>query len=106
MDFAAQQDIRIAREKGIEKTLAKIEEDRKKQGVDGGKAQDKLQQAQTDLTKAQQMAMLATQKLASEGMLPATEAAIKMAGATTDQMVVWLAAGRRSQSQDQGGNCS
>jgi hypothetical protein len=82
MDLAAQQDIRIAREKGIEKTLAKIEEDRKKQGVDGGKAQDKLQQAQTDLTKAQQMAMLATQKLASEGMLPATLAAIKMAGAT------------------------
>jgi hypothetical protein len=53
MDLAAQQDIRIAQEKGIEKTLAKIEEDRKKQGVDGGKAQDKLQQAQTDLTKAQ-----------------------------------------------------
>jgi hypothetical protein len=82
MDFAAQQDIRIAQEKGIEKTLAEIEENKKKQGIDGGKAQDKLQQAQTDLTKAQQMAMLATQKLASEGMLPATLAAIKMAGAT------------------------
>jgi hypothetical protein len=82
MDFAAQQDIRIAREKGIEKTLAKIEEDRKKQGIEGGKAQDKLQQAQTDLRLEQLKAMQATQDFVAKGMLPATYAAIKMAGAT------------------------
>jgi hypothetical protein len=82
MDLAAQQDIRIAREKGIEKTLAEIEENKKKQGIDGGKAADKLQQAQTDLRLVQLKAMQATQDFVSKGMLPATEAAIKMAGAT------------------------
>ena len=82
MDLAAQQDIRIAQEKGIEKTLAEIEENKKKQGIDGGKAADKLQQAQTDLRLVQLKAMQATQDFVSKGMLPATEAAIKMAGAT------------------------
>jgi hypothetical protein len=82
MDLAAQQDIRIAQEKGIEKTLAEIEENKKKQGIDGGKAADKLQQAQTDLRLVQLKAMQAAQDFVSKGMLPATEAAIKMAGAT------------------------
>jgi hypothetical protein len=81
MDLAATQDIRIAREKGIEKTLAKIEEDRKKQGVDGGKAADTLQQAQTTLRLEQLKAMQATQDFVAKGMLPATYASIKMAGA-------------------------
>jgi len=82
IDFAQAVEMGLFANKDLAAELKKIKEDSKKQGVDGGKAQDKLQQAQTDLTKAQQMAMLATQKLASEGMLPATLAAIKMAGAT------------------------
>jgi hypothetical protein len=40
------------------------------------------QQAQTDLRSAQLKAMQAAQDFVSKGMLPATEAAIKMAGAT------------------------
>jgi hypothetical protein len=82
MDLAATQDIRIAQEKGIEKTLAEIEENKKKQGIDGGKAADKLQQAQTDLRLEQLKAMQSAQDFVSKGMLPATYAAIKMANAT------------------------
>jgi len=81
MDLAATQDIRIAQEKGFEKTLAKIEEEKIKQGVEGGKAADKLQQAQTDLRLKQLDAMQAAQDFVAKGMLPATYAAIKMAGA-------------------------
>jgi hypothetical protein len=82
MDLAATQDIRIAQEKGFEKTLAKIEEDRVKQGIDGGKAADELQQAQTTLRLKQLDAMQAAQDFVAKGMLPATYASIKMAGAT------------------------
>lgn len=82
MDLAATQDIRIAQEKGFEKTLAKIEEDRKKQGIEGGQAADELQQAQTKLRLVQLDAMQAAQDFVAKGMLPATYASIKMAGAT------------------------
>jgi len=82
MDLAATQDIRIAQEKGFEKTLAKIEEDRVKQGIDGGKAADALQQAQTTLRLKQLDAMQAAQDFVAKGMMPATKAAIAMTGAT------------------------
>jgi hypothetical protein len=82
IDFAQAVEMGLFANKDLEAELKKIEEDRKKQGVEGGKAADKLQQAQTDLRLEQLKAMQATQDFVAKGMLPATYAAIKMAGAT------------------------
>ena len=74
MDFAAQQDIRIAREKGFSETLAKINQDQINQGITGKKAADKAQQEQTEIRIRQQKAMLALQRLVNIGVEPATTA--------------------------------
>ena len=60
----------------------KIQKDQEAQGVTGKKAADELQQAQTDLRLEQLKAMQAAQDFVAKGMLPATYASIKMAGAT------------------------
>jgi hypothetical protein len=82
IDFAQAVEMGLFANKDLEAELKKIEADRKKQGVEGGKAADNLQQAQTDLRLVQLKAMQATQDFVAKGMLPATYAAIKMAGAT------------------------
>lgn len=74
MDFADQQDIRIAREKGFSGTLDKINKDAIKQGVTGQAAADKAQQAQTKMRLDQQRAMLALQRMVNIGVEPATTA--------------------------------
>jgi hypothetical protein len=74
MSFAAQQDIRIAREKGFSETLAKINQDQINQGVTGQAAADKAQQEQTKMRTEQQAAMLALQRMVNIGVEPATTA--------------------------------
>jgi hypothetical protein len=69
-DFAGDLRLRNLSDQNIAEQLKKIEEDRIKQGVMGGKAADKQQQQQTDLTRAQQDQMIATQKLIAEAIEP------------------------------------
>lgn len=69
-DFAGDLRLRSLSDQNIAEQLKKIEEDRIKQGVMGGKAADKQQQQQTDLTRAQQDQMIATQKLVAEAIEP------------------------------------
>jgi muramidase (phage lysozyme) len=69
-DYAADLRLKGLSEQDIAKQLKKIEEDRIKQGVEGGKAADKQQQQQTDLRLAQQEQMIATQKLISQAIEP------------------------------------
>jgi len=73
-DFAA--DLRLGEmsKQDIAKQLEKIEKDRIKQGVEGGKAADKQVQQQTDLVLAQQRQMIATQKLLSQAIEPSMTA--------------------------------
>ena len=79
MNYAAQQDIRIAQEKGFEKTLAKIEQEKIAQGQEGGKAADNLTDANIRLAQAQQDAMLKLQETTGKMMLSATETSILLA---------------------------
>jgi hypothetical protein len=82
IDFAQAVEMGLFANKDLAAELKKIKEESAKQGVDGGKAADKLQQAQTDLRLEQLKAMQSAQDFVSKGMLPATYAAIKMANAT------------------------
>jgi len=77
MDLAAQQDIRIAQEKGFAETLTKIEADQVKQGVENGQAQDKLVQTQTDTILNQQKSMLALQRELFDNVVPVATSAMK-----------------------------
>ena len=89
MDYAAQQDIRIAQEKGFEKTLAKIEQERIAQGQEGGKAAGNLTDANIRLAQVQQQAMIDLQKGTGMMMLSATENSIKLANAAKDLAPVY-----------------
>jgi hypothetical protein len=81
-DFAGDVELGRAARLDMAEVDKKVAEEQERQGVTGKKAADALQQAQTDLRSAQLKAMQAAQDFVSKGMLPATEAAIKMAGAT------------------------
>lgn len=81
-NFSEQQKLRIITEKDLNSTLAKIDQDQITQGVQGGKAADAAQQAQTDLRLAQIDAMHATQDLVFDGIVPATKAMILLAEGT------------------------
>jgi len=59
---------------GFEKEYDKIIAERKKQGVDDGKAQDSEQQLHSELEKTQQDSMKSTQDFVRYGVKPATEA--------------------------------
>ena len=61
--------------------LKKVEEEQKNQGVTGKKAQDDLQQAQTEIRILQRDTMLLTQAFVQEGVGPATDAMKKLAEA-------------------------
>jgi hypothetical protein len=89
MDYAAQQDIRIAQEKGFEKTLAKIEQEKIAQGQEGGKAAGNLTDANIRLAQVQQQAMIDLQKGTGMMMLSATENSIKLATAAKDLAPVY-----------------
>jgi muramidase (phage lysozyme) len=77
-DFAGDLRLRSLSDQNIAEQLKKIEEDRIKQGVEGGKAADKQQQQQTDLRLAQQEQMKATQKLVSQAIEPSMTAFQKL----------------------------
>lgn len=81
-NFSEQQKLRIITEKDLNETLSKIDKDQRAQGIQGGKAADAAQQAQTDLRMAQLDAMKATQDFVFKGIVPATEAMIKLAKGT------------------------
>jgi hypothetical protein len=75
-------------QKDLDKELKKIEEDRKKQGAEGGKAADAAVQAQTELTLAQVAANKATEEFVFKGIVPATQAMTKLAKATEAAAIV------------------
>ena len=81
-DFAGDVELGRAARLDMAEVDKKVAEEQERQGVTGKKAADALQQAQTDLRSAELKAMQAAQDFVSKGMLPATYAAIKMAGAT------------------------
>jgi hypothetical protein len=81
-DFAGDVELGRAARLDMAEVDKKVAAEQERQGVTGKKAADALQQAQTDLRSAELKAMQAAQDFVSKGMLPATEAAIKMAGAT------------------------
>jgi hypothetical protein len=81
-DYAGSLRLGVMGQKDLDRELKKIEEDRKKQGVEGGQAADSLVQAQTDLNLAQVAANEATEKFIFQGVVPATENMILLAKAT------------------------
>jgi hypothetical protein len=81
-DFAGDVELGRAARLDMAEVDKKVAAEQERQGVTGKKAADELQQAQTDLRSAQLKAMQAAQDFVAKGMLPATYAAIKMAGAT------------------------
>jgi hypothetical protein len=82
INFAEAVNLGLFANKDLATEYKKIQEDQAKQGVTGKKAADDLQQAQTDLRLVQLKAMQSAQDFVALGMLPATKAAISMAGAT------------------------
>ena len=83
-DYASSLKLGVMAQNDVEKQLKKIEEDRKKQGAEGGKAADAAVQAQTDLQLAQVAANTATEKFIFKGIVPATKAMEALATATGD----------------------
>jgi hypothetical protein len=81
-DFAGDVELGRAARLDMAEVDKKVAAEQERQGVTGKKAADELQQAQTSLRLKQLDAMQAAQDFVAKGMLPATYAAIKMAGAT------------------------
>jgi hypothetical protein len=81
-DFAGDVELGRAARLDMAEVDKKVAAEQERQGVTGKKAADELQQAQTDLRLKQLDAMQAAQDFVAKGMLPATYASIKMAGAT------------------------
>jgi hypothetical protein len=77
--FADAVQLGIFANKNLAGEYTKIQEDQKKQGVDGKKAADELLDANIRLAQAQQQAMLALQETTGKMMLSATELSIEMA---------------------------
>jgi hypothetical protein len=81
-DFAGDVELGRAARLDMAEVDKKVAAEQERQGVTGKKAADELQQAQTSLRLKQLDAMQAAQDFVAKGMLPATYASIKMAGAT------------------------
>jgi hypothetical protein len=81
-DLAGDLRLRGMAEQDIQKTLAKIEEDRKKQGAEGGAAADKMLDQQGKLRKTQIDANEAMERFVKAGIGPAQDAMIGLAKAT------------------------
>jgi hypothetical protein len=81
INFAQSTEMGIFAQQNLVEALEKIKEEQKKQGVEGGKAQDDLTDANIKLAKAQQDAMLKLQESTGQMMLSATNASIALAEA-------------------------
>jgi hypothetical protein len=71
----------LAGNRNLAEEYSKIQEQQKKQGIEGGKAQDDLTDANIRLAKAQQKAMTDLQETTGKMMLDATNASIALADA-------------------------
>ena len=81
-DLAGDLRLRGMAENDIQKVLAKIEEDRKKQGAEGGQAADALVEQQGKLRNTQINANEAMERFVKAGIGPAQDAMIMLAKAT------------------------
>ena len=81
INFAQSTEMGIFAQQNLVEALAKIREQQQKQGVEGGKAQDGLTDANIRLAQAQQDAMLKLQETTGKMMLSATETSILLANA-------------------------
>jgi hypothetical protein len=81
INFAQSTEMGIFAQQNLVEALAKIKEQQKKQGIEGGKAQDDLTDANIRLAKAQQKAMTDLQETTGKMMLDATNASIALADA-------------------------
>jgi hypothetical protein len=81
INFAQSTEMGTFAQENLVEALAKIREQQKKQGIEGGKAQDGLTDANIRLAKAQQKAMIDLQETTGKMMLDATNASIALADA-------------------------
>jgi hypothetical protein len=81
-DLAGDLRLRGLAEQDVQKVLAKIEEDRKKQGAEGGQAADALVEQQGKLRNTQINANEAMERFVFAGIVPAQNAMIGLAEAT------------------------
>jgi hypothetical protein len=81
INFAQSTEMGLFAQENLVEALAKIREQQKKQGIEGGKAQDDLTDANIRLAKAQQKAMIDLQETTGKMMLDATNASIALADA-------------------------
>ena len=79
INFAQSTEMGIFAQQNLVEALAKIKEQQLKQGIEGGKAQDGLTDANIRLAQAQQDAMLKLQETTGKMMLSATETSILLA---------------------------
>ena len=77
--FSESTEMGIFAQQNLVEALAKIREQQQKQGIEGGKAQDGLTDANIRLAQAQQDAMLKLQETTGKMMLSATETSILLA---------------------------
>ena len=82
--FSESTEMGIFAQQNLVEALAKIREQQKKQGIEGGKAQDDLTDANIRLAKVQQDEMLKLQGITGKMMESATETNIKLATAAGD----------------------
>ena len=81
INFAQSTEMGTFAQENLVEALAKIREQQKKQGIEGGKAQDDLTDANIRLAQAQQQAMLKLQETTGLMMKDATETSILLANA-------------------------
>jgi hypothetical protein len=81
INFAQSTEMGLFAQENLVEALAKIREKQKEQGIEGGKAQDDLTDANIRLAKRQQKAMLELQESTGKMMLDATNASIALADA-------------------------
>lgn len=77
--FSESTEMGIFAQQNLVEALAKIREQQQKQGIEGGKIQDELTDANIRLAKAQQDAMLKLQETTGQMMLSATNTSILLA---------------------------
>lgn len=82
-DLAGDLRLRGLAEQDVQKVLAQVEADRKKQGAEGGKAADAMLDAQGRLRNEQIKANEATERFIAAGIVPATNAMTLLAKTTT-----------------------
>jgi hypothetical protein len=98
--FADSVKLGIFASKDLEAEYKKINADLVAQGVTGKKAQDELQQTQTDIRLAQKEAMLATQELVQLAVPAATNAMLKLAEAAAAAATALLATANAKPAND------